>query len=90
MRFDLENEFHFQNIFQFLLINCSFFFLGERERIYYSNNQAVPVLVGAVVVVQVVAKLSTIKLSRSRLDDPGADPCPTPDPSLPVGEKKEI
>ena len=45
-------------------------------------------LVGAVVVVQVVAKLSTIKLSRSRLDEPGADPCPTPDPSLPVGEKQ--
>jgi hypothetical protein len=53
------------------------------------SNQAVLVLVGAVVVVQVVAKLSTIKLSRSRLDDPGADPCPTPDPSLPVGEEKQ-
>jgi hypothetical protein len=52
------------------------------------SNQAVLVLVGAVVVVQVVAKLSTIKLSRSRLDDPGAEPCPTPDPSLPVGEKQ--
>lgn len=46
------------------------------------------VLVGAVVVVQVVAKLSTMKLSRSRLDEPGADPCPTPDPSLPVKEKQ--
>ena len=41
------------------------------------------VLAGAVVVVQDVAKLSTMKLRRSKLEEPGADPCPTPEPSLP-------
>lgn len=41
-------------------------------------------LAGAVVVVQAVARLSTMKLSRSRLDEPGTLPCPVPDPSLPI------
>lgn len=48
------------------------------------------VLAGAVVVVQAVAKLSTMKLSRSRLDEPGTLPCPEPDPSLPNNIKGKI
>lgn len=83
MRFDLQNEFHFQNISEYLLTKSYVFF-------FYEDCQSVLLLVGAVVVVQVVAKLSTMKLSRSRLDEPGADPCPMLDPSLPVLQKEYI
>lgn len=48
-------------------------------------HQAI-VFAGAVVVVHDVAKLSTMKLNRSRLEEPGVVPCPVFVPSLP--EKK--